>query len=111
MEEGFAGDAGIGGFRGRTVCANAALQIPNLSERRVLSTCAQQIAKRTAVDTAVAALVKELECFAVVCRGLIAVIHCCSLLFLKRGKVECVRGVMSKSKRYGGACVCSGDTK
>lgn len=63
---------------GRTVCANAALEVGNLSERRVLPTCAQQVAQRAAVDTAVAALVEELEGFAVVCGGLVAVIHCCS---------------------------------
>jgi hypothetical protein len=64
---------------GRTVCAHAALQIANLSQRRVLATCAQQVAQRAAVYTAVAALVEQLERFAVVGRGLIAVIHCCSV--------------------------------
>jgi hypothetical protein len=66
---------------GRTVVANTTLQVANLSKCRVLSTCAQKVAQCAAVDTAVAALVEELEGFAVVCGGLVAVIHCCSVLF------------------------------
>jgi hypothetical protein len=68
------------GSRELTVCANAALQVANLSERGVLPACAQQVAERGAVDFAVAALVEELEGFAVVGRGLGGVIHCCSLV-------------------------------
>lgn len=64
-----------------TVCAYAALEIRNLSERWVLSACAQKIAECAAVNAAVSALVEELECFAVVCGGLVVVIHCCSSLF------------------------------
>ena len=59
----------------RTVVANTALQVANLSKCRVLSTCAQKVAQCAAVDTAVAALVEELESFAVVGGGLVAVIH------------------------------------
>ena len=66
----------------RTVCANTTLQIGNLSQCRVLSTCAEKVAQCAAVDTAVAALVKELESFAVVGGGLIIVIHGCSFLVL-----------------------------
>lgn len=56
------------GWKGRelTVCAEAALEIGNLSERRVLAAGAQQVAQRGAVDAPVAALVEELEGFAVV---------------------------------------------
>jgi hypothetical protein len=63
----------------RTVCANTALEIANLSQCRVLPTCAQQVTERRAVDTAVAALVEELERLAVVGGSLVAVIHCCSV--------------------------------
>jgi hypothetical protein len=59
----------------RTVSAYTALEIRDLSECRVLSACAQQVAEGTAVDAPVAALVEELECFAVVGGGLMVVIH------------------------------------
>jgi hypothetical protein len=68
----------------RTVGAYTTLQVTNFSKCRVLSTCAQKIAQCAAVDTAVAALVEELEGFAVVCGGLVTVIHCCSVLFSDR---------------------------
>jgi hypothetical protein len=72
------------GAERRTVCADAALEIANLSQRGVLAAGAQQVAERAAVDAAVAALVEELERFAVVCRGLVAVIHGCSGCRVKR---------------------------
>jgi hypothetical protein len=71
-------------YEKRTVGANTTLQVANLSKGRVLSTCAQEVAQCAAVDTAVAALVEELEGFAVVCGGRVAVIHCCSVLFSNR---------------------------
>jgi hypothetical protein len=69
-------------WRIHTVCANTALEIGNLSQCRVLSTCAEEVTQRTAVDTAVATLVEELESFAVVGGGLMTVIHGCSSLVL-----------------------------
>lgn len=78
--------------RGRTVCANAALQIRNLSKCWVLSACSQKIAERAAVNSAVAALVEELESFAVVCGGLVAVIHCCPVL--------CIAGAFAESQNW-----------
>lgn len=76
--------AGVGSERGwerrRTVCADAALEIGNLSERRVLAAGAQEVAQGGAVDAAVATLVEELEGFAVVGRRLLGVslgsVHC-----------------------------------
>jgi len=62
---------------GPTVISNTPLQIRNLGEGGVLATRAQQVTQGAAVDTAVAALVKELEGFAVVGRGLVHVIHGC----------------------------------
>jgi len=62
-----------------TVCADTTLQIANLGERGVLPAGAQQVAQGALFDAAVAALVEELEGFAVVGGGLVVVIHCCSL--------------------------------
>jgi hypothetical protein len=49
-----------------TISTNAPLQIANLSQCRVLPTRSQEIAQSAAVYAPVAALVEELECFAVV---------------------------------------------
>jgi hypothetical protein len=89
----------------RTVCANTALEIANLSERRVLATCAQQVAERRAVDAPVAALVEELESLTVVGRSLITVIHAVLVLCLKsevsRSRVRlCCQG----RERRSGVC-------
>ena len=67
------------GGRIRTVGTHTTLEIANLGEGGILPARAQQVAQRAAVHAAVAALVEELEGFAVVGRGLVVVIHCCSL--------------------------------
>ena len=66
----------------RTVCTNTTLEVGDFSQCRVLATCAEKVAQCAAVDTAVAALVEELESFAVVCGGLVTVIHCSSIRVL-----------------------------
>lgn len=71
----------------RTVRAYTALEIADLSERGVLPTCAQEVAEGAAVDAPVAALVEELEGFAVVGGGLGVVIHCCSLVVVLKSSV------------------------
>lgn len=63
----------------RTVGANTTLQIRNLGKGGVLAAGAEKVTQSTAVDTAVAALVEELESFAVVGRGLGGVITHCSV--------------------------------
>ena len=63
------------GGGGRTIRADAALEVCNLCQRGVLPAGAEEVAQGAAVDAAVAALVEELEGFAVVGRGLVAVIH------------------------------------
>lgn len=60
----------------RTIGAYTALQVCDLSQRGVLSACAQQVAQGATVNAPVAALVEELESFAVVGGGLVVVIHC-----------------------------------
>jgi hypothetical protein len=67
------------GAQGRTVGAHTALEVCDLSQCGVLSAGAQQVAQRAAVDAPVAALVEELEGFAVVGGGLVVVIHCVRL--------------------------------
>lgn len=66
----------------RTVSAYAALEVRDLSQSRVLSACAQQVAEGAAVNTPIAALVEELERFAVVGGGLVVVIHCVLVRFV-----------------------------
>ena len=83
------------GWQERTISANTTLQIRNLSERRVLAACAQQVAEGSAVNAAVASLVEELEGFAVVGRGLVLVIHV--VPFSKVSSI-CVRNVAAGPK-------------
>ena len=64
------------GAERRTVGAHTALEVCDLGQCGVLSAGAQQVAQRAAVDAPVAALVEELEGFAVVGGGLVVVIHC-----------------------------------
>lgn len=92
-----------------TVCADAALQVGNLGQRGVLSAGAQQVAQRSAVNAAVAALVEELEGFAVVGRGLVAVIHCCSLCVdasVAGERSENRRGRVGRIGVTRGDCLC-----
>jgi hypothetical protein len=86
------------GIRELTVCAYPSLKIPNLGERRVLSTCAEEVAESCAVNAAVSALVEELEGFAVVGGGLGHVIHCCSFAF-----VYCAESRLWLRRREGGS--------
>jgi hypothetical protein len=73
------GAARVIGAGRRTVGAHTALEVCDLSQCGVLSAGAQQVAQRAAVDAPVAALVEELEGFAVVGGGLVVVIHCVRL--------------------------------
>ena len=57
----------------RTVCAHAPLQIRDLRQRRILPARPEEISQGGAIHAAVAALVEELEGFAVVGGGLLGV--------------------------------------
>lgn len=95
-----------GGLWVRTVCANAALEIRDLSERRVLSTGAQQVAEGRAVDAAVAALVEELEGFAVVGGGLVVVsvvVHADAVRFRRR-RIVMGKGSVLQARVRTGRC-------
>lgn len=85
---------------GLTVVTNSPLQIRNLSQRRILPAGAQQVAQSAAVNAPVAPLVEELEGFAVVCGGLVVVIHDCSFES-RRASVVCsaVRGAWVKENQ------------
>lgn len=54
-----------------TVTTNALLQIANLGHGRVLTACAQQVAKVVELNTAITALVEQRERLLVVGRGLV----------------------------------------
>ena len=60
-----------------TVSANALLEVTDLSEGGVLAACAQEVAQRLDLNTAVTALVEESESLLVVC--CVGLIHCLSL--------------------------------
>ena len=74
--------SGEGEKEGRTVCADAALKLGDFGEGGTLTAGAEEVAQGASLDAAVAALVEELEGFAVVGGGLVVVIHCCSVVFL-----------------------------
>lgn len=78
--------------RVRTVCAHAPLQIRNLRQRRILPARPEEISQGGAIHAAVAALVEELEGFAVVGGGLLGVrIHCLPCVSLQCVCVQQVR--------------------
>src|SRR5208282_2940478 len=56
--------------RERTVRTNTLLQLADLSQRRVLAACTQQVAQGLERDTLGAAFIEEREGFFVVCGGL-----------------------------------------
>jgi hypothetical protein len=93
-------------MRRHTVCADAALQIRDLSERGVLAAGAQQIAESAAVDAAVAALVEELEGFAVVGGGLLGVSVGAVHAVFVRSRRRCV--VMAKGRGLANADAVEG---
>lgn len=85
---------------GLTVSTNALLKVADLSEGGVLAACAEEVAQRLELNTAVTALVEESEGLLVVC--CVGLIHFLSLglyATLGCGGAELQeRGVVKKSR-------------
>lgn len=57
-----------------TITTDRLLQVTDLSQRRVLTTSAEQVTEELTSDTASTTAIKERERFLVVCRGLVVFI-------------------------------------